>query len=420
VSNLGQLLATRITRKLLALDMIDAELMPCFAAIVENAGLLHDVGNPPFGHLGERAMRDWFLNNWEALAKKAGIETRSETPSACKMRDFALDFTCFDGNPQGIRIASNVLIDSPGLNMNLTVPTLLSMIKYPCVAGENPSGKMKCGYFHTEKDDVEEACGMIGLRPGQRYPLSYIMEAADDISYWLSVVGDGLEKQMLLLPTLVAEVRDTWHELYGDMPLPVRLPQGEENCFNIHVAIRWSNYIADEIAERYIAFQDKILSGEMTELLDETTDSGKLLNTLRHIARKHLYFSNEVVHVELSGLKALSTLLDNYGKLLSLNKESFIHVLTDDSSSTQAKHSIAARVCNTINERFVRTYKALVCTWARKIDPCAGELAECAAILPNEDEWLLRAHMVIDCISGMTDDYAFGLYQIFEGIRYTM
>ena len=163
---------------------------------VEVACLMHDLGNPPFGHFGEETIQTWF-GKWED--KYRGRFHKSVR------RDFDRlyqDFLYFDGNPQGFRMATRLQWIKDEFGYNLTFTQLAATLKYPWTpgsVGQTKDGRLvkKAGVFNSEMDVL---CGLqseLRLEEGARHPLAYLMEAADDISYCLSDIEDALEKKVI-------------------------------------------------------------------------------------------------------------------------------------------------------------------------------------------------------------------------------
>ncbi|SEG08709.1 dGTPase [Butyrivibrio sp. Su6] len=169
------------------------------STIVACAGLLHDTGNPPYGHYGENVIRNWFakqfMNNDFAFRNKPIGELLTEQMKA--------DFANFEGNAQGLRIMSKSRHKENSHDINLTYAVMNTLVKYP-----NPSNgfdktsvdvkKHKNGYYHAEEDimkEIGEATGTLIDGSYVRHPLVYIMEAADDIAYSTADLEDAVMKR---------------------------------------------------------------------------------------------------------------------------------------------------------------------------------------------------------------------------------
>ena len=163
---------------------------------MENACLLHDLGNPPFGHFAEEAIKKWFRINWrETFIAATSIPERDLAGTDAIINILLNDFLNFDGNPQGIRIVTTLQdIKLPTRNgtftdsgLNLTISQIAAILKYtssPSEVDKSDSLKKKAGFFYTEAEKISLIKKRLGITG--RYPLVYIMEAADDISYCLS------------------------------------------------------------------------------------------------------------------------------------------------------------------------------------------------------------------------------------------
>ncbi|MBY0443869.1 MAG: deoxyguanosinetriphosphate triphosphohydrolase, partial [Burkholderiales bacterium] len=158
-------------------------------AIVQAACLAHDIGNPPFGHAGEYAIRDWFCRDQHAyLLQNLSANER-------------LDLMTFEGNAQGFRVVTQLENHRFEGGMRLTYATLGTTLKYPWTSSEaTASGKFSC--YQSEKNILEEiatelSLPKLGKNRWARHPLSYLMEAADDICYAILDLEDGIEIGML-------------------------------------------------------------------------------------------------------------------------------------------------------------------------------------------------------------------------------
>lgn len=134
VSDLGRTLANKIAHNLKSLKKLTETNILSVVAIVENACLLHDIGNPPFGHFGESAIREWAQNNIRNSIPKE-IEDQIEIEDSL-LNKLINDFKEFDGNPQGFRIVTKLHTDYDEYSLNLTYATLLCILKYPRTTNE--------------------------------------------------------------------------------------------------------------------------------------------------------------------------------------------------------------------------------------------------------------------------------------------
>ena len=287
VSDVGRLIAIQATEKLIEQGDLEAELQFPFITFVETACLMHDIGNPPFGHFGEAAIRRWFRLNWQDCY----VESRGgkEAIQPGELEDIATrlipDFIQFDGNPQGLRIVTRLQGVSLSRGMNLTWTQILSFLKYlrsPAEKGDDGLRK-KAGFFESERELVETARRALGVDPDRRFPLTYIMEAADDVSYCASDLEDGIEKGLI-------SPRDFFEAMDAEWPEEVRnsarrsqvselvtlltdaLEQSpgnarttDERFFSFKT--KFTGNLVSSAAEYYVSKHDEMLVGRVKELL---------------------------------------------------------------------------------------------------------------------------------------------------------
>jgi dGTPase len=157
---------------------------------VQTACLAHDIGNPPFGHTGEDVIKKWFSD-----AKNKNF--------ICELtEDEISDFKNFDGNAQSFRIVTQLENNPFNCGMRLTFATLATLIKYPYPSSECIStGKEKFSFFQSESEFFDDLFSHMGLKKKDgkfiRHPLSYLMEAGDDICYGLLDLQDAIELDLI-------------------------------------------------------------------------------------------------------------------------------------------------------------------------------------------------------------------------------
>lgn len=171
------------------------------------ACLLHDAGNPPFGHFGEEAIRDWFKER----------QSRTRDDSSANAEDYDRDLCYFEGNANSLRIALRGTGLYDGRRMNPTLLTLCALIKYPWNSAEalkRDPGKVKYNYFLSDAEMISilgtECDSVIKLSNGERSRLSRVMEAADDISYVTSDFEDAFRKGKFTVDEVLSYLMDRW------------------------------------------------------------------------------------------------------------------------------------------------------------------------------------------------------------------
>ena len=224
VSSFGKSLAQSIADEIIK-NKLDEEFTVSDATAITNilasAGLLHDIGNPPFGHFGEDTIRDWFSKN----IKKIGM--KDENGNILKLEDLLSeqmknDLLFFEGNAQAIRVVSKLhfLVDENG--MNLTYALLNTLVKYPVnsLNINKESGNIKdkkMGYNLAEEElfrEIVENTGTYDVESNvvYRHPLTFILEAADDIAYCTADIEDGMKKGFInfekFIKTMKEEMED--------------------------------------------------------------------------------------------------------------------------------------------------------------------------------------------------------------------
>ena len=231
VSQIGRHLAQKIIEKFSS-NSGNYDKLAAFVNTIETACLLHDIGNPPFGHLGESAVKQWFADE----------NNNSQIP----------DLIEFDGNPQGFRLIT-FLAGADDSGLNLTSTLLLSTVKYPWGIANKSEGK-KIGLFDADIKNYEEACAHLNWKPGKKFPFLQLMDVADEIAYSMSDLEDGLEKEIIRLEDL----KDEFTEF-----------EFKESVLKAFVAFKINviNRAVTEAADSFTSHLDSILNGNNVCLL---------------------------------------------------------------------------------------------------------------------------------------------------------
>ena len=436
VSDVGRRLALRIGNELQKKGILHEKYKECIIAVVENACLLHDLGNPPFGHFGETAIKKWWKDNWkdyiqEYNKRATNICARNITFSTSEEQKLLKDFEEFDGNPQGLRnilrICKNLDDGETKLQsgLNLSFPTLLSDVKYIRCAGEIRRDKVssdiikKAGYFQSEKNIFDKIYSDMGMLPEKgRFPLVYIMEAADDIAYGLSDIADAIEKKIISLECFINNFNDIWNRKeYGDIEeiIPSRIyniVKAPENKivkdFNNLLGTRWKAAMINDAVNEYVENIEKYLEGKTGAIMDTITDgrAQKILSVIKEISRKFIYRAPEAEEIEIAGYSIILGLLHFFGQLLKLPYKEFNYFVDEKETPAGKGLDVEWRIFNRISHTCVESYKQQL-----------KELTSCVNEMNFENiEWWLRVHLIVDHISGMTDDYALKTFQNCQGI----
>ena len=279
--------------------------------IVQAACLAHDIGNPPFGHAGEYAIRDWFRQpNPQTILQKLGHNER-------------LDLLAYEGNAQGFRLLVRNEHHPDKGGMRLTCATLGAFMKYPWLASHSNnvdnSGEniQKFGCFYSEASQLEELAACLHLPRSQqhdgfaRHPLAYLLEAADDICYALIDLEDGINLNMLTY----SEVATIFYELIGEHPDSVSQPA--------HMSVRQSlaslrsramMRLVNTVTDAFVANSDALLAGTLQGSLFAHCDTNVQNGILqaKQLAREKIFNHPSKVRMELMANQCLHRLMDAF------------------------------------------------------------------------------------------------------------
>lgn len=304
--SLGQLVGERLGRQLPAwINPAD------IGAIIQAACLAHDIGNPPFGHAGEYAIRDWFLQ--PARAQLLDLLTEGEAHDLCN----------FEGNAQGLRILTQTEYHPFAGGMRLTYATLGAYLKYPWTGSERPDPAKpshqaaKFGCYQSERFLLEDIATTLGLiRTGDfrwcRHPLAYLVEAADDICYALIDLEDGIE--MDILP--YEQVEPVFLELLGHYPRPGELAMPDASGRQKIAALRGAVFerVVAEVVDAFIQQQELLLSGELKgDLLHYChPDVNRGIERAKKLARERIFNNPRKAQIELGAYATLGIILASF------------------------------------------------------------------------------------------------------------
>ncbi len=386
-----------------------------FVSAIEIACLLHDVGNPPFGHFGEEAINIWARDRLKSIFKeKFGKEVESDT--------LVTDLMTFEGNAQAIRLLHSLQ------SLNLTFTQTACLIKYTRAAHEGkPSDgddfeyrMKKPGFYYSEQEFVQQLNEVLGIGKGCRFPLTYIMEAADDISYCIADLDDALDKEILDVPQLHEAIKKTWNSFKGkhdvvdavvDEGYLLRLAESalvnyereshnKNHAYMLTLRTKLVNDLANYASDRFIQNHHAIFDGTLDEPLLGGSDKFYLATeTLKKVAFSKVFSDHEVERLELKGLAVISGLLNIYTPLLELTFDEF-KALSQKEYLKPAP--IQTRLFHDLSSKHKRTYLDSVKALFEKSDTT------------SEDEKLelyYRSRLIIDYVSGMTDRFALDEYR---------
>ena len=378
VSSVGRSLGTMVGDSVIRRHDLKGVYPQDFGAVVAAACLAHDIGNPPFGHAGEDAIRLWFT---ASATGRAVLEQLTEARRQ--------DFVRFEGNAQGFRILTRLQSpDNPG-GMQLTCATLGTFTKYPRASwlpAEPPPGIAfkKFGFHQDDADLFAEVAGQLGLESAQagawnRHPLAYLVEAADDICYRIIDVEDAFRLQQLRFE----DVRDLLLPLTGE---PDRAQRKMDRITRPKERIEYLRAktigaIIEQVHQCFMENEDRILAGAFAEELLDAIPTAAAMHALKACGENHVYVSKPVVEVEAVGFEVLGGLL-----------EAFVTTVNDVAAHGSAASPKSRMLIHLIPEQFARPGRQPIADLYRRV------LA------------------ITDFVSGMTDSYAVALFKKLTGI----
>lgn len=286
-----------------------------FGSIVAAAALAHDIGNPPFGHSGEKAIGEYFKTGNGQVFKSLVNEKEWQ------------DLIDFEGNANGLQILTENRVGVQG-GLRLSYATLGAFMKYPKESlPKKPSKHIvdkKFGFFQSEKDtflDIVNELGLTKLREDNniafnRHPLAFLVEAADDICYTIIDFEDGINLGLVeedyALEYLIKLVKNTINtkKYY-------KLTTTKDRLSYLR-ALAIGNLI-QEAASIFITNEERILQGNFPYSLLDKSKYEAQINDIIKISVDKIYKSKEVVEKEISGYHIISSLLDTFIKAVNKN-----------------------------------------------------------------------------------------------------
>lgn len=372
VASVGMSLGNDVASRLCELHPeLNGTLLPEIGQIVATACLAHDMGNPPFGHSGEKAIQTFFTEGKGSFLKER-VSSR-----------FWDDITHFEGNANAFRLLTHRFKGRRPGGFVMTYSTLASIVKYPYVSTLAGS-KGKFGFFNSEQSTYERIADEMGIirisganEPARyvRHPLVYLVEAADDICYEIMDIEDSHklkiltfdETEDLLLNFFDSTAKESIHKRIETESLT------DDNEKIVYMRACVIGLLEQECVKAFINNEEAILSGKFEgSLIEHISDIPKqAYKRCAQMSKTKIYRSKPVLDVELAGYKIMETLMEQM-------TEAAVH--PDRFYSQQ----LIGRVSSQYD-----------------ID---------------SDDLETRLMAVIDYISGMTDVYALDIYQKINGI----
>lgn len=391
------------------------DLFRIIPTILQTVSLCHDIGNPPFGHYGEKVISDFFNDYLDEKDKKNKKKIKSLNLSPEEFEDL----NNFDGNAQGFRVLSSLQTLQDPFGLNLTVATLSSYLKYTKLAGEKlSSDEDKIGVFQTEKEKLIKIREITGLGK-KKHPLAYLMEAADNICYLVMDIEDGYNKGYYKFNYILESLKkfksiEKFIEKYEKIDMKIIDNDGKnvDNSKLVQFRVYLLKNLIDYATNRFLDNYKDISAGTFNEEL-VCKKNYPLAHALEEFKFKEIIKHKEVVSLEVSGETILRNLLDY-----------FINGLINYKPIAEKKARIKAdkKAKRKQSEKIDRKEEFIIKRGEKVLELISKGFINAILIDKKKDKIFELSNycimrLVIDYISGMTDTYALNLYRKINGIK---
>jgi dGTPase len=379
-SSVGRSLGTLVGEQIIERHGLQDAQASDFGDICAAACLSHDIGNPPFGHSGEDAIRHW-AETAEYGRRRVGVLQGSRRE----------DFLNFEGNAQGFRVLSRLQNrDNPG-GLQLTCATLGAFTKYPresCIGNGRFGGvsAKKQGFAAEDQalfTEVAETVGLIRKDPviaiWCRHPLAFLVEAADDICYRVIDIEDGYRLGHLTFQEAIELFCPILPDQARQQSRLKRISGDKEKIEFLRAKV--ISHAISEVISCFLDNEAAIVAGRFDEPLMNHIGKREEMERLIQVATDKIYCAPEVVEIETAGFQVISELL-----------EGFIQILDDIAEHGRSASPRSQMMVRLIPDQFIGPNR-----------------------MPAEDGYT-RLLKLTDFISGMTDSYAVSLYKKVTGI----
>ena len=388
VSSVARGLAIDVGKWLCEKKEINQEARRKIEAIAATCGLIHDLGNPPFGHSGEDAIRYWFKNNMGECTLRKLLTYKEQ---------LVQDFLKFEGNAQSLRLVTKLQILADYHGLNLTWGTLSASCKYISnsmdTEKDGDHAKSKPGFFASEKAIISDMQSKTGTNEA-RNPITYLVEAADDIVYAAADIEDAVKKGILEWSWISEELKSN-----PDKHIRSAL-EGMENILkpaedrdaladDVYAsAFRTSaiKVLVEAVTEAFEAQYDQIMSGTFNGELVKECKAALLIEKLKEIGRTKVYCTPSNLKLEIMGRRVICDLMDLFWEGAKQ--------LDPDKGKSLSTKTFWGKINSLISDNYRRVFYIAI---ERNAEKTASEK------LP---ETYFRLQLVTDYICGMTDTFA--------------
>ena len=303
--SLGNDVATRLLQK--HPELSDSHLME-IGSIVSAACLAHDLGNPPFGHSGEKAIGTYF-------SEGKGLELKEFlSPEEWE------DLIHFEGNANAFRLLTHQFYGRRPGGFVMTYSTLASVVKYP-FSSQMAGNKQKFGFFLSEEKDFERIATELGIKrlsaEGEpiryaRHPLVYLVEAADDICYQMMDIEDAFKLKILTIEETKSLYMEFFKEERKQRILDICSKVEDVNEQIAYLRSSAIGVLIKACVQTFVDHEEDILSGTFSGTLIKQIDK-PLQQAYKHCSKTafaKIYCAKDVLDIELAGFQVITTLMD--------------------------------------------------------------------------------------------------------------
>lgn len=386
-------------------------------AILQTVCLVHDIGNPPFGHFGEFAICEYFKKLFNEQPHLLGGYNK-----------WSSDFTSYDGNAQGFRVITKLQFIDDLYGLNLTKTCLATYLKYPTLdKGDKKSTYISCrkhGVFWADKDYMEQvmnSCKTIGENSYSRHPFVYLVEAADSICYLSMDLEDAYNKGWFS-PSKLLECRRAFSKentgtaatLFAALESVVGTTSAAERKGFIRFRINIIKYLVTLAVDNYLNNFDKIVAGDYNKELIFDDVCG-VAEFLQWFCVKYIYCRKEIRSVELTGWSVINGMLDIYTKLFLSDHADYMR----HGEAMMSQSVLRANKMDYLVHSKAIEWSADDCCYVVKRTGCRVENTDelCDGVSIGDLPVYYRLRMIVDFISSMTDKFAVQHYQKLSGQR---
>ncbi len=389
----------------------DNSIISQIPVVLETAGLSHDIGNPPFGHYGEEAIRNTFSEIFND--SKVKLEDKQKK-----------DFLNFDGNCQMFRILTHLQCIKDPRGLHLTYATLATLLKYPfnSIDGnrKDDSDRLgvyykKFGFFSEEEELAKDVLTKTGLLEGDvayRHPLAFILEAADDIAYSAADLEDGFKKKILTFERIkeffpsnecdddcTENARRKIIDIIGDSD---HYYSDEKKLQDIRIVLQ--SIMIKETVDAFVNHYPDIMNKTFKQELLMVSHASGIRTRLKELSNKYIISNPDIQTIELGGEEVIRYLISRFMK--SLGNEDYLNFLLNGDKKQVTGNQ--ERLYNMISEDYRKVFR-------NRVNEIKNDIISTEQ--KKNKVYYEICLLVVDYISGMTDSYCTELYKKLKGLN---